>query len=481
MRLRKRNLLVAATLAPAVVALPTIASSEPLPVAAVDEGLYYHHWSNAQQTINVGEAVKFSNPYSATPYHGLKFTGGTAGTTPTCTGIPQAATEETGAPHWEGKCTFTKPGTYTFICTVHPAEMKGTITVTNGEPIVTTEAATSVGEHEATLNGSVNPNGKATKYHFKWGTTESYGQETSVQSAGEGTTSVPATPVKLSALAPATLYHYKLVAENEKGPSEGADQTFITSSPPPPPGPPVVSTGPAIAVGETQATLTGNVNPDGRSTKYFFEWGPTAGYGQATAEIQLGEDHALHSASATLLKLAAGTVYHFRLVAINALAETVPGLDQTFTTTPSPSSPPPSTPPTAATPIGAPLPSLPTPLPQPFSGPIVSSPTLAPTQHGPSVHGSLVVSQAGSGARLEVDLLAKSASLAKAPHPSTIRVGRLVRASIPAGKLSFSVTLTTAGKRALARKHRLPLTVRIILTPKRGNAIRLTRSITLRA
>ena len=163
MRSRRRYLPLAVVLVLTAVVLPTVASSVPLSVEAVNEGSYYHHWSNSQQTIVTGQEVTFRNPYSTT-YHGLMFTGGSAGATPSCAGIPAAAGTKNGEISWEGKCTFSKPGTYTFICTVHPSEMKGTITVTNGEPTVTTEAATSVTEHEATLKGSVNPEGKATKY-----------------------------------------------------------------------------------------------------------------------------------------------------------------------------------------------------------------------------------------------------------------------------------------------------------------------------
>src|SRR6185437_13132203 len=116
-------------------------------LAPVDEGIYYHHWSNSQQTIMGGETVKFSNPYSESepPRHGLKFTSGPGGAKPSCSGIPVAAESEAGAANWHGECTFSTPGTYTFICTVHPTEMKGTIIVKNaGEPVASSEAATAV-------------------------------------------------------------------------------------------------------------------------------------------------------------------------------------------------------------------------------------------------------------------------------------------------------------------------------------------------
>lgn len=132
---RKRHVVLAAMLGVAMAGLPGIASSETPGIAAYDEpgGYGYHSWTPTTATIQAGGAVKFSNPYSEVS-HGLKFTGGPA--TPSCTGIPAAAGEVSGATNWHGECTFAAAGTYTFICTVHPTEMKGTITVTAaGTPV----------------------------------------------------------------------------------------------------------------------------------------------------------------------------------------------------------------------------------------------------------------------------------------------------------------------------------------------------------
>jgi Copper binding proteins, plastocyanin/azurin family len=434
----------------------------------------------ATATVGPGGIVKFNNPYSGT-YHGLNFTGGSAGATPSCTGIPVAASEPTGATSWQGECTFSKPGTYTFICTVHPSEMKGTVTVKNvGEPIAITEEATSVTETEATLKGIVNPEGKATKYFFKWGTTEGYGQETSGQPAGEGTTDV-AVSAMLSGLAPGTSYHFQLVAENSSGIVHGADQTFTSSLPS---GAPTATTSGATSVTETGATLKGTANPDGRPTKYFFEWGTSNTYGEMTAEVPVGEDHTGHVASAALTTLSPDTVYHFRLVAKNTSSEIVPGADKMFTTVSPP--PPPPPPPTTTTLLTAPQPTttpfVTTPAPTSEEGPpLGSSVKLAAGQHGSSVLGIIEVSQAGVGGRLEVDLLARSASLAKVKHSSKVSVGRFLRSSLKAGPVSFAVPLTVKAKSALRRHRRLALTVQIVLTPIHGGAATVMKSVVLHA
>jgi hypothetical protein len=109
--------------------------------------------------------------------------------------------------------------------------------------------------------------------------------------------------------------------------------------------------------------------------------------------------------------------------------------------------------------------------------------TLAPAsaQHGGSVHGTVQIPAADDGARLEVELLAHGASLAKVKRPpGSSRVGRLVRPSAPAGTVSFTVALDAQAKRALRRHHKLELTVKIVLTPKHGAALTITRSLDLR-
>jgi hypothetical protein len=106
---------------------------------------------------------------------------------------------------------------------------------------------------------------------------------------------------------------------------------------------------------------------------------------------------------------------------------------------------------------------------------------LADSQHGSAVRGSIEVSQAGSGGRLEVGLFGAAASLAKAGHPALVRVGRLVRSSLKPGSVPFAVPLSAKGKVALRRRRRLALTVRITLIPLHGAAVTITRAVVVRA
>jgi plastocyanin len=106
---------------------------------------------------------------------------------------------------------------------------------------------------------------------------------------------------------------------------------------------------------------------------------------------------------------------------------------------------------------------------------------LAGSERGSIVHGSIKVSQAGSGGDLEVGLFATGASLARARHPTQTRIGRLVRSSLKAGDVSFFVPLSAKGRAALRRHRRLLLTVKITLAPPHGTAVTLTRMVVLHA
>ena len=113
----------------------------------------------------------------------------------------------------------------------------------NPAPNATTGAASAVTQHSATLTGSVNPIGRPTRYHFQYGATAAYGAATPDVDAGNG--GVIAATTALTALTPATTYHYRIVSTNALEDVKGADRTFTTL--PAPVTPPSPGTGPAPA------------------------------------------------------------------------------------------------------------------------------------------------------------------------------------------------------------------------------------------
>jgi hypothetical protein len=109
----------------------------------------------------------------------------------------------------------------------------------------------------------------------------------------------------------------------------------------------------------------------------------------------------------------------------------------------------------------------------------VAGVSLGASQRGRAVRGSVRVASAYAGGRLEVDLLASRASLAGAGAAAPARVGRIVRTSLRAGKMPFSVPVNARARGALARHRRLPLTVEITLAPASGPPSFASRRVTL--
>jgi hypothetical protein len=104
-------------------------------------------------------------------------------------------------------------------------------------PVVGSSGAIAVSATASTLAGIVDPKLLRTTCRFKLGTTASYGTE-AFSSLGPGA-SVSVVSASFQNLAPGAVYHFRLVAANAGGVSEGPDQTFVT------PGLPVALASPA--------------------------------------------------------------------------------------------------------------------------------------------------------------------------------------------------------------------------------------------
>jgi hypothetical protein len=99
-------------------------------------------------------------------------------------------------------------------------------------PIVKRQSASKVRSTSAYVNAQVVAAGSDTSVYFEYGTDSSYG--TVLPEIDLGNQATPFTPsAAIEGLAPGTTYHYRVVATNEEGTTEGPDRSFTTFPTPP--------------------------------------------------------------------------------------------------------------------------------------------------------------------------------------------------------------------------------------------------------
>jgi hypothetical protein len=199
-------------------------------------------------------------------------------------------------------------------------------------PTVATEGSSAITATEATLAGTINPEGVAgiTTYRFDYGLDTHYGASSAETDTGGGPSDVPAAAT-ITGLQPATTYHYRLFGTNTSGTSAGADNTFTTQA-----AQPAIDLQPPFAsnMNPSGATLNATINPNGADTKYRFEYGTEVSYGSSTPDGDAGSAVAETRVSLPVTGLAPSTTYHFRIVVENGIGAPVQGADAMFTTAP---------------------------------------------------------------------------------------------------------------------------------------------------
>jgi hypothetical protein len=193
-------------------------------------------------------------------------------------------------------------------------------------PVVYGGSAAEVQPTTVTLGALVNPENAETSYHFEYGTSTGYGASTPPASLSASFEDQPVSAA-VTGLLPRTTYHYRVVASSAAGTAFGADGTFETLPPA------LIDSGSVSHVTSDGAVLAAQINPLGVDTRYRLEYGPTTAYGTSVPvpDGDAGSGRTDFVVSAPVGGLSAGAVYHYRVVAYNALG-TVEGADRMFAT-----------------------------------------------------------------------------------------------------------------------------------------------------
>jgi hypothetical protein len=111
--------------------------------------------------------------------------------------------------------------------------------------------------------------------------------------------------------------------------------SLAVKAPPKPKNLPRVTTGPAQHILGTSALLTAAIDPSGKETTYFFQYGLTTAYGLQTPAASAGVGTFKLKYGAEVKGLTPGATYHYRVVASNANnrpGEYAVGRDRIFAT-----------------------------------------------------------------------------------------------------------------------------------------------------
>jgi len=199
-------------------------------------------------------------------------------------------------------------------------------------PGLETVFANGVKSVKATLHSKINPEGKSTTYRFQYleqagfeadGWASPLVQETDESAPIGSDFELYEIAEQVTGLAPETSYRFRVIATNADAPGGviGSEGTFVTSQPI------EFEDVWSAEVTSNAAVLHTEVNPLGLPATAFFEYVSDEAYqesGFATAEktpvgneLDLGSEEEFLVASSEVEGLAAGKLYHFRLVASN--------------------------------------------------------------------------------------------------------------------------------------------------------------------
>jgi DNA-binding beta-propeller fold protein YncE len=99
------------------------------------------------------------------------------------------------------------------------------------QPTVENESVSNISGNSATFGAEINPRGASTEYRFEYGPNESYGNSVPIPDGSiGGGFEVQSVGLHLQSLEPGVKYHFRVVANNAHGTTDGEGKTFNTQT-----------------------------------------------------------------------------------------------------------------------------------------------------------------------------------------------------------------------------------------------------------
>jgi len=280
----------------------------------------------AQVTITSGLVAEAGGPYSGTVDQSITFTGSASGGTSPYQYRWDWTNDGTYDTSYSSSNTashsYSSAGSYTVKLQIKD-NTGATATDTAQVTITSGLVAEAGGPYSGTVDQSITFTGSASggtsPYQYRWDWTNDGTYDTSYSSSNTASHSYSS----------AGSYTVKLqIKDNTGATATDAAQVTISSGIVAP----AVTTNAATGVGDTTATLNGNLDGMGNaaSCEVWFEYGTTTSYGTSTAHQMKTSTGVFSQSISTLTK---GTLYHFRAVAKNTAGTIFSTIDRMFTTT----------------------------------------------------------------------------------------------------------------------------------------------------
>jgi alpha-tubulin suppressor-like RCC1 family protein len=211
------------------------------------------------------------------------------------------------------------------------ASLSPSVIAAVGTPTVSLSAATDIDAEAATIRGTVNANGNATRMTVEYSTSPVFSSSLNISVftvLRDGNYTPVAIPAALSALAPRSTYYARMTATNTFGTTVSNVISFMTLGTEP-----TVSDLNVSHITGNEADISVSVNPGRLSTSSILEYSQDHTFVSDVASVSLGsiKGSDTQTLAASLSALHARTTYYTRVVSTNQLGSTT-SLVASFTT-----------------------------------------------------------------------------------------------------------------------------------------------------